>query len=66
MLDALRMSRDRTISIGDEIRDIDAARKTRLAAGSITFGYNSRGALERAHPDYLVDDNAALVHTVLG
>jgi phosphoglycolate phosphatase len=66
VLDALRMSRDRTISIGDEIRDIDAARKTRLTAGSITFGYNSRGALERAHPDYLFDDYGALVRTVLG
>jgi phosphoglycolate phosphatase len=66
VLEALRVSREETISIGDEIRDIDAARKTRLTAGSITFGYNSRGALERAHPDYLFDDYGALVRTVLG
>lgn len=66
VLEALHMSREQTISIGDEIRDIDAARKTRLTAGSITFGYNSRGALERAHPDYLFDDYPALVRTVLG
>ena len=66
VLDALHVSREDTISIGDEIRDIDAARKTRLTAGSITFGYNSRGALERARPDYLFDDYAALVRTVLG
>ena len=65
VLEALRVSREQTISIGDEIRDIDAARKTRLTAGSITFGYNSRSALERANPDYLFDDYGALVRTVL-
>jgi phosphoglycolate phosphatase len=66
VLDALRVPRDDTIAIGDEIRDIDAARKTRLAAGSITFGYNTRDALERHHPDYLFDSYDQLVQAVLG
>jgi phosphoglycolate phosphatase len=66
VLGTLRLSRDETIAIGDEIRDIDAARKTHLTAGSITFGFNSRVALERHHPDYLFDSYDQLVGAVLG
>jgi len=66
VLETLRIARDDVIAIGDEIRDIDAARKTRLTAGSITFGYNSRDALERHRPDYLFDSYEQLVRAVLG
>ena len=66
VLNALRLPRTEAIAIGDEIRDIDAARKTHLAAGSITFGYNSRDALRRHHPDYLFDSYEQLVEAVLG
>ncbi len=66
VLRALRQSPARSIAIGDEIRDIDAARKAGLAAGSITFGYNSRRALETAGPDYLFDDYAGLIRAVVG
>jgi phosphoglycolate phosphatase len=66
VLGELGLPRDETIAIGDEIRDIDAARKTHLTAGSITFGYNSRDALERHHPDYLFDSYEELVRAVLG
>jgi phosphoglycolate phosphatase len=55
-----------TISIGDEIRDVDAAREVRLAAGSVTFGYNSRKALVGARPDHLFDSYDELVKTVAG
>jgi phosphoglycolate phosphatase len=66
VLRALRQSPARTIAIGDEIRDIDAARQAGLAAGSITFGYNSREALQSHAPEYLFDDYAGLEHAILG
>jgi phosphoglycolate phosphatase len=66
VLRALRQSPARTIGIGDEIRDIDAARKVGLSAGSMTFGYNSRRALEQHGPEYLFDDYEALKRAVLG
>ena len=66
VLRALRQSPARTIAIGDEIRDIDAARKAGLAAGSITVGYNSRLALEGHAPDFLFDDYEGLKRSVLG
>ncbi|RYE10197.1 MAG: HAD family hydrolase [Hyphomicrobiales bacterium] len=65
VLRTLRQSPARTIGIGDEIRDIDAARKAGLSAGSITFGYNSRKALAAAHPDFLFDDYDAVKRAVL-
>lgn len=66
VLRALRQSPARTISIGDEIRDIDAARQAGLTAGVVTFGYNSRKALELANPELLFDSYDGLKEAVLG
>lgn len=66
VLRALRQSPARTIAIGDEIRDIDAARQAGLSAGAITFGYNARAALQSHHPDFLFDDYEAVKRAVLG
>lgn len=43
----------RAIAIGDEVRDIEAARKVCMSAGTVTFGYNSPAALKALEPDYL-------------
>jgi phosphoglycolate phosphatase len=55
-----------TVSIGDEIRDIEAAHQAGLTAGVVTFGYNSRKALESAKPEFLFDSYPALVEAVAG
>lgn len=39
--------------IGDETRDIEAARKAGIGAGAVSWGYNSVHALERWEPDFL-------------
>jgi phosphoglycolate phosphatase-like HAD superfamily hydrolase len=41
--------------IGDEIRDIDAAQETGVHIAAVTWGYNSRTALESAAPDHILD-----------
>ncbi len=51
--------------IGDEIRDIRAARKAKIAAAAVTWGLNSRAALEAENPRYLVDSPAEL-ETICG
>ena len=66
VLRALRQPPARAISIGDEIRDIDAAHQVGLAAAVVTFGYNSRSALERRGPEFLFDDYGTLLRTVIG
>lgn len=44
-----------TIYVGDEVRDIEAARFAGIRVISVTWGFNSREVLMAAHPDWLVD-----------
>ncbi|MBT3601546.1 MAG: HAD-IA family hydrolase [Candidatus Latescibacteria bacterium] len=41
--------------VGDEIRDIEAARRSGIPIVSVTWGYNSSEVLEKHAPDYLID-----------
>ncbi len=43
----------RTIAIGDEIRDIEAARRAGIACGAVTWGYALPEALKAHGPDAL-------------
>jgi phosphoglycolate phosphatase len=38
------------VYIGDELRDIEAARAAGVSAGAVTWGYNRADALRRARP----------------
>lgn len=53
--------RQRAIAIGDEIRDIDAARRAGIASGAVTFGYNTGAALRTRGPDLIFDDYEQLL-----
>lgn len=50
--------------IGDEVRDIEAARKAGIRPISVTWGYNNRKALETAKPDILIDQPADLLDVI--
>lgn len=41
--------------ICDEIRDIDAAKKSNVKTIAVTWGYNSKNALRKEEPDFLID-----------
>lgn len=41
--------------IGDETRDVEAAHEIGVHVAAVTWGYNSRLALENLKPDYLLD-----------
>ena len=45
----------RALLIGDEIRDIEAARHAGVAAAAVTWGYNRAEALRRQAPDLLIE-----------
>jgi phosphoglycolate phosphatase len=55
MLKRAGVSAADAIYIGDEIRDIHAARAAGIAAGCVAWGYNRPAALQRARPDLLFD-----------
>jgi phosphoglycolate phosphatase len=62
-LSSNRLSPSETIYIGDEIRDVSAAREAGVLSGVVTWGYNSREALKSAAPDYLFNSPSEL-HTI--
>jgi len=45
----------RTIAIGDEIRDIEAARAAGIACGAVTWGYAAPEALRARRPDLVFE-----------
>jgi phosphoglycolate phosphatase len=45
----------RAIAIGDETRDIEAARATGIACGAVTWGYAAPKALRALRPDLVFD-----------
>lgn len=49
------------IYVGDEVRDVEAARKVGIKVVSVTWGFNDRNSLEKARPDRIVDDPVELI-----
>jgi phosphoglycolate phosphatase len=52
---------DKVISIGDEVRDIEAARAVGIACGAVCWGYAAPAALRALGPDFVfegIDDIA--------
>ena len=45
----------RTLCVGDEVRDIDAAREADCACAAVTWGFATREILEASAPDYIFD-----------
>jgi phosphoglycolate phosphatase len=45
----------RAVYVGDEVRDILAARKAGVDVAAVTWGYNTRKLLAEHNPDYLIE-----------
>jgi phosphoglycolate phosphatase-like HAD superfamily hydrolase len=56
---------ERAVYVGDELRDVEAARKARLPVAAVTWGFQSRDLLAAGAPDYLIDRPEQLL-AVLG
>jgi phosphoglycolate phosphatase len=53
---AERLNKNNCIYIGDELRDIDAARKIRIAVASVSWGFSTPEVLKEANPKGLVNN----------
>ena len=49
------------IYIGDEDRDVIAAKKARIRIAAVTWGFNSKKRLKEKNPDYLIDNPEELL-----
>lgn len=43
------------LSVGDETRDIEAARKCQIYSVAVSYGFNTRQILEKFQPDCIID-----------
>ena len=65
----LKANPGRTIAIGDEVRDLEAARTAGLAVGAVSWGYATIDLLRAQQPDYLflsMDDIRAAIAGATG
>jgi phosphoglycolate phosphatase-like HAD superfamily hydrolase len=61
-----RLDRHEVFYVGDEVRDIAAAREAGVRIISVGWGYSARDALAAEGPDFLVDEPGQLVDVLLG
>ena len=54
------------IFIGDEIRDIEAARQAGIASGAVAWGFTDPDALRAHSPDMLFTSVDEMLHTLVG
>lgn len=56
---------DDPIYVGDEIRDVEAAKKAGIRVIGVTWGYNSKAALQKFNPDHIVEKPEDLQQIIL-
>ena len=54
------------ISIGDEVRDIEAARALGIACGAVSWGYAAPAALQALAPDYMFTQMDEIANALCG
>lgn len=55
VLKKYNFKKEHVIYVGDEVRDIDAAREAGIKIASVTWGFNTRESLAKSKPDRLID-----------
>jgi phosphoglycolate phosphatase len=58
------LSSDTVIYVGDETRDIEAAKRIGIQVIAVSWGFNAEQALARQKPDFLIHSPSQLVNVV--
>jgi phosphoglycolate phosphatase len=61
---AERVERANVLYVGDETRDVEAARKARIASAAVTWGFQAEALLRDSGANYLVTDPANLLEVI--
>ncbi len=59
-----QLSQSSVVYVGDEVRDIEAAKKANISAIAVTWGFNSEKRLRQAEPDYVVSEASQISRIV--
>ena len=55
---------EQVIYVGDETRDIESARKSKIKAIAVTWGFNSKQVLAEQNPDFLIHQPHELINVI--
>jgi phosphoglycolate phosphatase len=55
ILKDMRLDKSEVYFVGDEIRDIEAGKKAGVKTIAVSWGFNTKDALLKENPDYMVD-----------
>src|SRR5262245_53096705 len=56
-----RVGRDRVLYVGDEVRDVTAAKKARVAVAAVSWGFHAEALLRAEGPDAVLAEPGELV-----
>lgn len=56
MMKEKNIPRKDLIYVGDEIRDVEAAKKARIKVIAVSWGYNTKTALSKSYPDHIIEN----------
>ncbi|HEY9653376.1 MAG TPA: HAD-IA family hydrolase [Coleofasciculaceae cyanobacterium] len=59
-----RLIPDDVIYVGDETRDIEASKKIPIKIIAVSWGFNSKEALVKSHPDFLIHHPSELIEVM--
>lgn len=59
------LSKEQTIYVGDEVRDIEGAKKAGVKSAAVIWGYNSEKLLKKHNPDFLVQNPQELLDVLV-
>jgi HAD superfamily hydrolase (TIGR01662 family) len=60
-----KLRKENVIYVGDEVRDITAARNAGIKVASVSWGYNLESVLLKNSPDYLINQPKDLLNLIL-
>lgn len=55
---------EEVIYVGDETRDIEAAKRSNIKVIAVSWGFNTRQVLEKYRPDFLIDSPGELIDVI--
>lgn len=61
LLKEKKLKPNATVFVGDETRDIEAAKKSKVKIIAVSWGLNSKSILKKQNPDFLIDEPKEII-----
>jgi len=55
---------EQVVYVGDETRDIEAAKRSKIQMIAVSWGYNSKEVLMHQNPDFLIENPSQLIEVI--